>query len=126
MSELSVRRLCVLSSGMLRAHLANLYTKDYTILTIVIIGRPLISKPLSILMSALLATVDKGTLDWTHIFPVSDSTLTSSGEIRSGLYSLLQVMVAAMRFLPSSGFHLAARINLSAHPGSESQRDSLG
>lgn len=62
----------------------------------------------------------------SYILPESFSILTSSADIRSGLYSRLHSMVPLIRFLPSSSFHFAARMYRAGHSGSSIHRRSLG
>jgi hypothetical protein len=61
-----------------------------------------------------------------YILPVSASTLTSSGEINSGLYSRLHSIVPLILFFASCIFHFDARMYRAWHPGSARKRASQG
>lgn len=68
------------------------------------------SNPLSILLLLLLDNRAAKTERCAYILPVSLSILTSSGRIRSGLYSRLHCNVESSLFFASSSFHFAARM----------------
>jgi hypothetical protein len=108
-AKLSIRRLCIFTARMLKGVRytnqldldASYHGND---------GSSVNVESIQYTVGFLDLLEPKWGHDTTYIFPVSDSILTSSGGIKSGLYSRLQARVPAIRFLASSSLNFAARI----------------